>query len=34
MSSYQLKNDSISVSVDTAGAGLTSIMDAEGKEYL
>lgn len=34
MSSYQLKNDSISVSVGTAGAGLTSIMDAEGKEYL
>ncbi|MBS7007809.1 aldose 1-epimerase family protein [Anaerostipes sp.] len=34
MSSYQLKNGSISVSVDTAGAGLTSIMDANGKEYL
>lgn len=34
MSSYQLKKDSISISVDTAGAGLTSIMDADGKEYL
>lgn len=34
MSSYQLKNDVLSVSVDTDGAGLTSIKDEAGLEYL
>ena len=30
MSSYQVKNDVLSVSVDTSGAGLTSIKDKTG----
>ena len=34
MSSYQVKNDVLSVSVDTSGAGLTSIKDKTGLEYL
>lgn len=34
MSSYQLKNGVLTVSVDTSGAGLTSIKDKAGLEYL
>lgn len=34
MSSYTLKNELLTVTIDTAGAEITSILDTEGTEYI